>query len=245
MDKFRNKYRIQSNRLNHWDYSWNASYFITICTQNRTDFFGDIIRDEMVLSGIGGIVKNEWMKTPEIRVGMNIILDEFVVMPNHFHAIITIGKNEYNMGQNVGQDRYDGRNAMHRVSTTDTNNPPKNKFGPQSKNLASIIRGFKSAVTIHARKINPGFAWQSRYYDHIIRDDPSFQRIRNYIINNPKHWYNDKFNLSKAVFYFVQTALLRYYPDLGIVAFHRTGEMKCLQFLYRERESLNLGSINQ
>ena len=202
MDKFRNKYRIQSNRLQNWNYGWNASYFITICTQNRTEFFGEIIGDEMVLSGIGGIVKNEWVKTPKIRADMNIILDAFVVMPNHFHAIITIGKNEYNAGRNVERYGYDGvfdndccRNAMHRVSTNINNpkNQPKNKFGPQSKNLASIIRGFKSAVTIHARKINPVFVWQSRYYDHIIRDNKSFQRIRNYIINNPKHWDDDKF----------------------------------------------------
>lgn len=61
----------------------------------------------------------------------------------------------------------------------------KNQFGPQRKNLASIIRGFKTGVTTNARKINLNFEWQSRFHDHIIRDNGSYERIRNYIINNP------------------------------------------------------------
>jgi putative transposase len=61
------------------------------------------------------------------------------------------------------------------------------KFGPQSQNLASIIRGFKTAVTINARETNANFAWQSRYYEHTIRDDESYQRIWNYIIHNPQN----------------------------------------------------------
>jgi REP element-mobilizing transposase RayT len=99
-------------------------------------------------------------------------------MPNHFHAIIIIGNNKYNSDTNTNPD---------------TINTTKNKFGPQSKNLASVIRGFKIGVTKNARQINPGFAWQSRYHDHIIRNDKSFKRIQDYIINNPKNWDNDKF----------------------------------------------------
>jgi putative transposase len=97
-------------------------------------------------------------------------------MPNHFHAIIGIGRNQYNS-----------------VDGIDINNTTGNKFGPQSKNLASIIRGFKSAVTINARIINPDFGWQSRYHDHIIRNQNSFQRIQSYIINNPIKWKIDTF----------------------------------------------------
>ncbi|MEQ9440067.1 MAG: transposase, partial [Cyclobacteriaceae bacterium] len=81
--------------------------------------------------------------------------------------------------------------AMHRDSTTTNTN---NTFGPQSKNLASIIRGFKSAVTTRARKMgNPHFAWQSRYHDHIIRHGVSFRRISQYIRNNPLQWKEDRF----------------------------------------------------
>jgi len=86
------------------------------------------------------------------------------------------------------------KDAMHCVSTIDTNtNKPQNQFGPQSKNLASIVRGFKSSVTVAARKINPDFQWQSRFHDHIIRNEESFQKITNYIICNPANWQDDKF----------------------------------------------------
>jgi hypothetical protein len=79
---------------------------------------------------------------------------------------------------------------MHRVSTT---NETKNTFGPQSKNLASIIRGFKSAVTVAARRIDPTFQWQSRFHDHIIRNEDSLQKITNYILLNPENWNKDTF----------------------------------------------------
>lgn len=181
---FRNKYRIPSARLHNWDYGSNAMYFVTICTKNREYYFGNVVNGEMKLGEIGGIVETEWLKTFEIRPDMNLQMGEYMVMPNHFHAIISIGENEFNM-ERVTQRR----DAMHRVST-DNN---QNNFGPQSKNLASIIRGFKSAVTINARQIRADFAWQPRYYDHIIRNDESFWRISNYIKNNPLKWTDDKF----------------------------------------------------
>ena len=69
-----------------------------------------------------------------------------------------------------------------------------NKFGPQSKNLASIVRGYKIGVTKFAKTIHPGFAWQPRYYDHIIRNSVSLEKIQNYIYKNPINWKYDKFN---------------------------------------------------
>lgn len=187
MTKFKNKYRIEPARLKNWDYAKSAAYYITICTANRKHFFGKIENEEMMYSEIGKIVEIEWLKTPEIRPDMNIELGEFVVMPNHFHGILFIGDNEFN------GERGRGRDAMHRVSTDDTYT---NKFGPQSKNVSSIIRGFKSAVTIQARNINPEFGWQPRFYDHIIRDAKSYEVISKYIINNPKKWFEDAFNKS-------------------------------------------------
>jgi REP element-mobilizing transposase RayT len=186
-NRFQNKYRIESARLRNWDYGWNAAYFVTICTKNRECFFGDVVGGQMVLNEIGKIVETEWLKTFEIRPDMNLELGEFVVMPNHFHAIIGIGENEYNTKHVLNR-----RDAMHCVSTS---NETKNKFGPQSKNLASIIRGFKIGVTKNARLINPDFAWQSRYHDHIIRNDESFQKITEYIINNPLNWSEDQFHI--------------------------------------------------
>lgn len=182
--RFNNKYRIESARLKSWDYSQKGVYFLTICTASREHFFGKVENDVMMLSEIGKIVEEEWIKNSEIRPDMNLELGEFVVMPNHFHGILFIGNNAYN-------DEHVVRDAMHRVSTD--NDEYKNQFGPQSKNLSSIIRGFKSAVTIQARKINPEFGWQFRFHDHIIRNPKSYDVISQYIIDNPKKWEEDQF----------------------------------------------------
>jgi putative transposase len=87
-EKFKNKYRIPSARLQNWDYGWNASYFLTICTQNRQCFFGDITNAEMELSEIGEIAHKYWNEIPAHFPFVK--LDAFVVMPNHVHGIIII-----------------------------------------------------------------------------------------------------------------------------------------------------------
>jgi REP element-mobilizing transposase RayT len=181
-DLFKQKYRISSARLQHWNYGWAGAYFITICTQNRRHFFGEIQDETMMLSAIGEMVQNEWLITPNLRPDMHLALGEFVVMPDHFHCILVIGDND--------------RDAMHCVSIqspppspqSPPSPSPTNQFGPQRKNVASVIRGFKSAVTKNARIICPDFSWQPRFYDHIIRDDQSFSNISQYILNNPKNW---------------------------------------------------------
>jgi len=139
----------------------------------------------MKLSKIGIIAEQEWLKTPAIRPDMNIKLDEFIVMPNHIHGIIKIGDNQYNKRNAVINDEVE--------TNTNAQSDTKNKFAPQSKNLASIIRGFKSAVTLQAHLIHAEFAWQSRFHEHIIRNEESFHRISEYIRNNPAKWQTDQF----------------------------------------------------
>ncbi len=185
---FNNKYRIESARLQTWDYGNAGMYFITICTADRQFYFGDVVDAKMQLSPIGKIEETEWIKTIELRPDMNLELGEFVVMPNHFHAIIIIHENQFNTGFNGGGGF--GRDAMHRVPTKTTN-----RFGSQSKNMASVIRGYKSAVTTYARKNNIPFDWQPRFHDHIIRSMDEYYRISNYIVNNPYQWYTDRFFL--------------------------------------------------
>jgi len=201
-DKFRHKYRIPSARASWWDYNNIALYFITICTKNREHFFGEIVSESQTpcmaslrATEIGRIAEQEWLKTPALRPDMNLVLDEFVIMPNHFHAIIQIGKNDYNRPDGGCRDAMHGVSAEHSVSTDDEMEKimDGNKFGPQSKNLSSIVRGYKSAVTTYARKNNIAFSWQSRFHDHIIRNEKSYQRIKNYILNNPKNWKDDIF----------------------------------------------------
>jgi len=201
-DLYKNKYRIPSARLQTWDYSDSGMYFVTICTADRECLFGNIaeITDHvetqsiaslssecpdsiMKLNNLGKRVKIEWLRTPQLRPDMNLEIKEYVVMPNHFHGIIYIGENDYN--------KQDCREAMRCVSTENN----KNKFGPQYKNLASIIRGFKSAVTTYARKNDIPFNWQPRFHDHIITSNDGYQKIADYIMNNPAKWQEDKFYL--------------------------------------------------
>ncbi len=186
-DKFQNKYRIPSARLKNWDYEWNAAYFVSICTQGRELFFGDVVNGEMILNNLGQIVNAEWIKTPEIRPAMNLVLGTYQIMPNHFHAIVVIGENKYNTDSNddIPPQQYNER---------ENNNEYKNIFGPQRKNLSSIIRGFKSAVTTEIRKIHADYGWQSRFHDHIIRNEKEYKRIENYIKTNPQKWNCDKFH---------------------------------------------------
>jgi REP element-mobilizing transposase RayT len=188
---FKNRYRIGSKRFLGFDYSSMGKYFITICTQNKITYFGTIDNGTVVLSELGIYLKNEWIKTPSFRSDMNISLDEYVIMPDHFHAIITIGENRYNQ-INIADNR---RNAMHGVSTAIDKNNFRNAFIPQSKNLSSIIRGVKSAVTIYAKKNKLDFQWQSLYYDHIIRTNSELVRIKKYIIENPEKWIGHPFDI--------------------------------------------------
>lgn len=199
---FNNIYRIPSARLQNWNYANEGMYFVTICTENRENYFGKLVDALLQPTEIGKIAHLEWYKSVELRTDMNLELGEFVVMPNHIHGIIIIGPNEFNSQRDAQWDAQrdtqrdtQRRDAMHCVSTPTTPTTPeyKNQFAPQSKNLSSIIRGYKSAVTTYARKNGIVFGWQPRFHDHIIRSMGEYHNIANYIINNPAKWQEDKF----------------------------------------------------
>ena len=180
MGKFQNKYRIPSARKNEWDYASSGAYFITICTEGREYLFGEIENGEMKLSSIGDIIQQEWNKSFEIR--RELFCDTFMIMPNHLHAIVRI--------DNDGVETH-GRASLQ-----------KSGIAYRSpKSISSFVAGFKSAVT---KRINewyntPGKSlWQSRFYDHIIRDSYEYINIQNYILENPLNWFQDDlFNVEK------------------------------------------------
>lgn len=199
MDKFENKYRIPSARAQWWDYGSNAPYFITICTKNREHFFGEIKNGKMVLSGIGRMAHDFWMEIP-MHFSF-VVLDEFVVMPNHIHGIIIIDKNDGNNDvDNDVNNNVETRQCL--VSNNTGTNPKSENKSPGQKRfrnpgkgtVSSIIGSYKSIVTKNAHPILQEFDWQSRFHDHIIRNDDEFYRIKNYIANNPENWKEDKFN---------------------------------------------------
>jgi REP element-mobilizing transposase RayT len=221
MERFGNKYRIPSIRSKNWDYGGNGKYFITICTENKIGWFGEIKNGVLKLSDIGKYAHQCWMDIPKHFPFVH--LDEFVIMPNHVHGIIVIDKPNVIRCGNTNEKRYGNENDIrHGNENVETQNfaslqsdfqnesgcqnesrsnpisnpqNPSNKniFGPQSKNLASVIRGFKTGVTMYARKLYPVFEWQPRFYEHIIHDCDSLQKIRYYIIHNPENFAKDRF----------------------------------------------------
>lgn len=176
---FKKLHRNGSIRLSNYDYGRSGFYFVTICTKPRLDDFGKIIDNEMEYTDLGNMATEFWKQIP--KHFPFVILDEFVVMPDHVHGIIIIDKL-------IDNDRHVGAHNYARLQKRPTVH--KNKFGPQSQNLGSIIRAFKIAVQTYANQHNIPFAWQSRYYDRIIRNERELNNIRRYISNNPKMWHN-------------------------------------------------------
>ncbi|WP_455638391.1 transposase [Parabacteroides sp.] len=155
-----------SIRLQGYDYSREGLYFVTICVQNRLNIFGEITNGEMKLNEKGKVVEKTWLDLPNHNP--NIILDIFCIMPNHFHGIIEITGS-------VGAGSKPAQNSPNH-------------------SLSEILRQFK---TFSSRRINQlsgkqGSVWQRNYYEHIIRNDISYNNIYWYIMNNPEKWEEDK-----------------------------------------------------
>ncbi len=118
-------------------------------------------------TAVGNIANQYWLDIPKHFPFVE--LDEYVVMPNHVHGILFINKPDFHGWQ-------------------------RNKFGPQSQNLGSIIRGYKAGVKTFATTNQIEFGWQPRFHDHIIRSEKELNNIRKYIISNPDKWHLDKSN---------------------------------------------------
>jgi putative transposase len=155
---FKNKYRVDSARLKDWDYSIPWWYYVTICTKDMRCCFGEIKNGEMMLNKYGKIVEQEWLRTKEIR--RKVDLDYFVIMPNHMHGIVIIEGQEYkNYNLNIVETHRDA--SLQIVKN----------------NLSYIIRGFKGSCTKRIRESGfSSFQWQSRFYDHIIRNEKNLYK---------------------------------------------------------------------
>lgn len=182
---FKNKYRIKSARLKYWDYSNDGYYFVTFCVKNHECVLGKIVNDKMILNKYGKIIYQEIINTSKIR--KNVIIDEFVVMPNHIHLILIIDNtlldNNKQRRDEVPPRLYNGKY------------PHMSKISPKPNSLSSIIGSLKSITTkqIHQTGLID-FKWQTRFYDHIIRDDKSLNNIKEYIKLNPLRWESDRNN---------------------------------------------------
>ena len=166
------KHNRRSIRLKNYDYSQKGIYFVTICTQNRACLFGKILDGIMELNEYGIIIRNEWVKLAITRD--EIELDEFVVMPNHFHGIMAFT-------ELVGAIR---ELPLHMT-----------QIQRRNMGLPKIIGRFKmlSSKQINILRKTPGTKiWQRNYWEHVVRDEIELNRIRKYTKENPIKWKTDR-----------------------------------------------------
>ncbi|MBC6605664.1 hypothetical protein H8B13_02420 [Hymenobacter sp. BT188] len=178
--RYQDTYRVASTRLPGYDYGQSGIYFITICTKNRQPYFGAIKVPNgnwdaafLRTSVLGEKATEYWNTIPEFAPFVR--LDAFIMMPDHLHGVLLFDKDEPSISS--GETR-----SVASLQAYD------NQFGPQSKNLASVLRGFKSAVTMYARYHSIEFHWQSRFHDRVVRNQHELERIRHYISTNPTRW---------------------------------------------------------
>lgn len=215
MDKYKNKYRIQSARATWWNYGWAGAYFITICTKNRNHYFGEIEQGEknkMNLSNCGILANVFWHEIK--NHAQNVELGAFVVMPNHIHGILILGGNSESESESTAEtghapsvllqsgsgsgseSKLELQSELQSNDDFESNNESQSIKSPsrmEKNTVSSIIGSYKSAVTKHANRLGIEFEWQERFHDHIIRNDVEYQRINDYIESNIDQWNEDKF----------------------------------------------------
>lgn len=163
-EKFRNKYRVPSARLQNWDYGANGTYFITICTKEMQHFFGEVVDKKIILNSVGLLANEYWMEIlkqfPYVEFG------NFQIMPNHIHGILIIDKSV------VATTAVETRLIASNLDNADIGEtrliasvPKKDGIGgfagennPMlADNISRIIRWYKGRCTFEMRKINPNF----------------------------------------------------------------------------------------
>ena len=164
----------RSIRLPGYDYTQVGAYFVTICTHNRMPLFGDVVDEEMRSNESGQIAEKVWREIPDHFD--KVVIDAFVVMPNHIHGIIVI------VDDHVGARH---ASPLHRARQ------------PSKGTLGTIVGSYKSAVSkqVNEHRGTTGVpVWQRNYYEHVIRNETALHDIRHYIIHNPAKWADDPEN---------------------------------------------------
>ena len=175
----------RSIRLKGYDYSSQGAYFVTLCCENRQHRFGEISESQMELTPCGQIategMENLPTKFPAIEIG------EYIIMPDHIHAIISI-----RTGNPRGCPNNNGSSNDSNTSTT-SDCPEEN-----SPTIGQIIGAYTSLVANDCLKwhkehnLQMGKFWQRNYYEHIIRDEQAYENISNYIRTNPERWQSNR-----------------------------------------------------
>ena len=200
MDKYNpHIHNRKSIRLKGYDYSQAGLYFITICCQNRACLFGKIDDGEMVLNDAGKHAQQCWLEIP--KHFPNTTLHEYITMPNHIHGIIEIVGANNHSPNNHSPNNHSRNN--HSRNGDSGNGTRANNYSPlrgTTKTIGSMVRGYKIGVTKWFRENNQNqfpigtSIWQRNYWEHIVRNENEYQRIAQYIMDNPKKWDMDKLN---------------------------------------------------
>ena len=194
--KFNYRFNPKSNRLENYNYSENWWYFITICTKDRQEYFGEIIDGEMISNNIWKEIEKYYLEIPEKY--NYALIDEFIIMPNHIHFIIFINQknkkdviNEWNA---IMQDAINGH--LYSNIENDYGWFAGEKNCMIQKSLGKIINWFKWRCTfeINKKQNEIYFKWQNNYFDRIIRNENELNRIRKYIFENSLKWELEKNN---------------------------------------------------
>jgi REP element-mobilizing transposase RayT len=166
--------RRRSIRLRSYDYRTAGAYFVTICVCNRRFMFAAVDDAQMILNRTGRVVQRLWFDSERIRPG--IMLDEFIVMPNHIHGIVLLRILESERAHGCA--------------------PLRKKLARAPRSLGSFVAGFKATSTREINRLcgRTGAVWQRNYHEHVVRDDGELERIREYIRGNPSRWEFDREN---------------------------------------------------
>jgi len=190
----------RSIRLKGYDYSQNGVYFITINIQNRECLLAKILSGKIVLSNAGEMIQTVWNQMPAYYRGVSV--DEFIIMPNHIHGIISIvgaGPCACPISDSKGQIlKQEGHKSLDGNDFFD--GQPQGVAPTGKMTLSDVVHRFKSLTTkkyvdgVRLLGWNPfnGRLWQRNYYERIIRDENELEKVRLYIINNPTNWHEDE-----------------------------------------------------
>jgi REP element-mobilizing transposase RayT len=190
------RHHRRSVRLQGYDYTQPGAYFVTVCTQDRASLFGEILEEQIRLNEAGGMVQRMWAGLPDHFPFLK--LGEYVIMPNHLHAILVLtdlGDHE-DRPYGMMMDRR-GESCIRPFDLA--RDHPR---GTLTGTVGRVVQAFKS-ITTHEyvqgvqRRGWPPFAkrlWQRNYYEHIIRNELELNDVRRYIQENPARWATDENN---------------------------------------------------
>ncbi|MEJ5283963.1 MAG: transposase [Brevinematales bacterium] len=186
----------RSIRLKNYNYSQPGTYFITLCVKNRENLFGTITNGQIQLNDYGKIAQKYWLEIPSHFP--DVSLDEFVIMPNHFHGIVIINEIVGKVGA-IHELLQPSQPEFPQPSQPELSKIQEDIESPKIRRkmtIPKIVGRFKmnSAKEINLLRQTPGIpVWQRNYYEHIIRIEKELNNIRKYIINNPLKWKTDEY----------------------------------------------------